>query len=75
LLSKIVVVVREYSKTDLGSTSIVTDTWLKEYSNSKVYNNERGELVIQNQKGETIAVFKEWIYWEKVEENEVKTTK
>jgi hypothetical protein len=42
------------------------DTGYVEFTDASAFNNERGELVIQRQ-GEIIAVFKEWIYWEKVE--------
>jgi hypothetical protein len=64
----------------------LTETETKEYPDSTAFNNERGELVIAREaktqsaddidregkhwRGETIAVFKEWLYWEKVQEKD-----
>jgi hypothetical protein len=74
LLSKIVVVVK-----GLSLSTCADGIERKEYPNAIAVNNERGELVIETMtynepadnpstfKRETIAVFKEWLYWEKRE--------
>jgi hypothetical protein len=70
-LSKIVVVVR--NKESLAGTFMETEK--KGYDNAHALNNERGELIINritkttpdHTQVETIAVFKEWLYWEQVE--------
>jgi len=79
---KIVVVVRGLQNAGIPAT---TNTERKEYPNAVAFNNERGELVISKQtpqteeqkrkhgervKMGTIAVFKEWLYWEKIETEE-----
>ena len=56
----------------------VTETETKKYEDAWAANNDRGELIIiaktnrvpldtvSPPETDTIAVFKEWIYWEKV---------
>jgi len=61
LLSKIVVVVRN----KMSASGVFNEAETKVYGNARCFNNERGELIVE-QDGLPIAVFKEWIYWEKV---------
>lgn len=79
MLPKIVVVVRGLTL-DTNANGIER----KEYENAMAFNNERGELVIAEEaktqtkedferegkrwRGEIIAVFKDWYYWEKLGE-------
>lgn len=63
MLSKIVVVVRTQIPT---STGILEAKEERIYENASAINNDRGELIIRGLNDE-IAVFKEWLYWEKTE--------
>ena len=64
MLSKIVVVVNQKIPSISGT---IENNETKIYEDAYASNNERGELIIQDGKHDTIAVFKEWLYWEKLE--------
>jgi hypothetical protein len=75
-LKKVVVVVKNRIPTISGT---IEENERKLFEDAEVVNNERGELVLQKIEAvnannislgryvETIAVFKEWVYWEKLE--------
>ncbi len=78
-MSEIVVVVKSLTPSVSGTVEKIQ---YKEYKDADALNNERGELIIDRvkivkgtehdeyptyQRIDTIAVFKEWLYWEKKE--------